>query len=176
MTDIAPLDDGSELCVACGICCDGILFSSVTVTDPSEAERARALRIPVHVVDERHFFDQPCSALGDKGCSIYTERPLLCHAYRCLLLKQVDAGTMPLADAVRTVEEARRREVEIRALMNLDVATDGTPLVQLYRQFLLDNADQPDCRESPESRELIKRFEHHQVELAKNFEPAMITV
>jgi hypothetical protein len=90
-----------------------------------------------------------------------------------LLLKQVDAGTMPLADAVRTVEEARRREVEIRALMNLGVATDGTPLVQLYRQFLLDNADQPD---SPESRELTKRFEHHQAQLAKNFEPAMITV
>ncbi|MFT4616063.1 MAG: Fe-S-cluster containining protein [Ilumatobacter sp.] len=171
MTDIAPLDDGSELCVACGICCDGILFSSVTITDPSEAERVRALRIPVHVVDERHFFDQPCSALGDNGCSIYTERPLLCHAYRCLLLKQVDAGTMPLANALRIVEAARRREVEIRALMNQDVATDGTPLVQLYRQFQLDNHDRLDA---PESRELIKRFEHHQAELAEHFEPSMI--
>ena len=171
MTDIAPLDDGSELCVACGICCDGILFSSVTITDPSEAERVRALRIPVHVVDERHFFDQPCSALGDNGCSIYTERPLLCHAYRCLLLKQVDAGTMPLANALRIVEAARRREVEIRALMNQDVATDGTPLVQLYRQFQLDNHDRLD---EPESRELIKRFERHQAELAEHFEPSMI--
>ena len=172
MTDIAPLDDGSELCVACGICCDGILFSSVTITDPSEAERVRALRIPVHVVDERHFFDQPCSALGDNGCSIYTERPLLCHAYRCLLLKQVDAGTMALADALRIVEEARRREVEIRALLDQDVTADGTPLVQLYRQFRLDNADQLDL---PGSRDLIKRFEHHQAELAENFEPSMIT-
>ena len=171
MTDIAPVDDGSKLCVACGICCDGILFSSVTITDPSEAERVRALRIPVHVVDERHFFDQPCSALGDNGCSIYTERPLLCHAYRCLLLKQVDAGTMPLDDALRIVEAARRREVEIRTLMNQDVATDGTPLVQLYRQFRLDNHDQLDA---PESRELIKRFEHHQAELAEHFEPSMI--
>jgi Fe-S-cluster containining protein len=171
MTDIAPVDDGSELCVACGICCDGILFSSVTITDPSEAERVRALRIPVHVVDERHSFDQPCPALGDSGCSIYTERPLLCQAYRCLLLKQVDAGTMPLADALRTVEDARRREVEIRAMLNQDVATDGTPLVQLYRQFRLDNADQLD---SPKSRELIKRFEHHQAELAEHFEPSMI--
>jgi Fe-S-cluster containining protein len=173
VTDISPVDDGSQLCVACGICCDGILFSSVTITDPSEAERVRAHRIPVHVVDERHFFDQPCSALGDKGCSIYTERPLLCHAYRCLLLKQVDAGTMALADALRIVEDARKREVEIRAMLSLDVTADGTPLVHLYRQFRLDNADQLD---SPEAQELIKRFEHHQAELAENFEPAMITI
>jgi hypothetical protein len=63
------------------------------------------------------------------------------------------------------------REVEIRALMNQDVATDGTPLVQLYRQFQLDNHDRLDA---PESRELIKRFEHHQAELAEHFEPSMI--
>lgn len=173
MTDIAPVDDGSELCVACGICCDGILFASVTITDPSEAEHVRAHRIPVHVVDERHSFDQPCPALGDSGCSIYTERPLLCQAYRCLLLKQVDAGTLPLADALRTVEEARRREVDVRALLNHGVATDRTPLVQLYRQFRLDNHDQLD---SPESRELIARFEDHQARLAETFEPSMVVV
>ncbi|WP_394942477.1 YkgJ family cysteine cluster protein [uncultured Ilumatobacter sp.] len=172
MTDNASVDDGSQLCVACGICCDGILFISVTVTDPSEAEHVRSRGIPVHVVDERHAFDQPCPALSGNGCSIYTDRPLLCHAYRCLLLKQVDAGTMPLADALGFVEAARRREVEIRKLLNQNVATDGTPLVQLYRQFRLDNHDQLD---SPAFRDLITRFEHHQAELAEHFEPSMIT-
>lgn len=170
-------DPSAQLCVECAMCCDGSLFASVTLTDPTEAEQISARRIPVRVVDERHLFEQPCPALGSSGCSIYSDRPLLCGTYRCLLLKQVEADTIPLAAAQGLVRAARQREPRIRELLTQYVSDDGSPIVQLYRRFALEHLDQ---LASPEFRaansELIERFADHQAELAEHFEPSITEI
>src|SRR5262245_22448053 len=67
----------AELCKECGLCCDGTFYGTVAV---AEAERERALRVGLRVVDEDGALrmPQPCSALRGHLCAVYEDRPSAC--------------------------------------------------------------------------------------------------
>lgn len=98
------MSDGSRLCLACGLCCDGTVFEHVDLGRDEAAAAARHLPV---VGSPRPRFHQPCPRWSrDDGCTIYAERPMPCARYRCRTLERLDAGTIALEDALARVEQA----------------------------------------------------------------------
>lgn len=109
-------DDGGSICAACGLCCDGTLFVRAFV-EPEERERLDRLGFPLRENDGRLVFSQPCVQLDGPCCTVYGERPAVCRAFRCRLLKRVEAGELPRAEAVATIAAGRALSDELAAMI-----------------------------------------------------------
>jgi hypothetical protein len=94
-----------QLCLSCGFCCDGTLFSSAPLrpTDPG----SHPLRI-VTRDDGSRSLQQPCGALVDLHCTIYTERPAVCRSYKCDLLVALESDEVSLNEAIEIVARVKR--------------------------------------------------------------------
>lgn len=105
-----------QLCLACGLCCNGVLFKDVELQPGDDAEKLKSLGLPLR---NRHSkFPQPCAALcGDNRCRIYAERPARCRQFECALFKSVASRKMPVAAALRTIRIARQRAERVLTLL-----------------------------------------------------------
>ncbi|MBX3738080.1 MAG: YkgJ family cysteine cluster protein [Candidatus Didemnitutus sp.] len=110
-----------QLCLACGLCCDGTLFDGVQLEPGDDAARLRARGLPVAFSRGRKpvgRFPQPCAALcADRTCRLYRERPGQCRSFECKLYKQTRAGEVELAPALRLVAKTRRLADRARRLL-----------------------------------------------------------
>lgn len=110
-----------QLCLACGLCCDGTLFDGVQLERGDSAKKLNALGLPVvtyrgHAPVSR--FPQPCAALcADRTCRIYADRPKQCRTFECKLFKQTVAGEIELAAALRLATKTRRLGDKARRLL-----------------------------------------------------------
>lgn len=106
----------SQLCTACGMCCDGTLFSFVALS----SEEARKLRlVGAEVRDEGGLLKLPqrCGALVGTSCAIYDERPFVCRRFDCLLVRALTDKELPLDEALEVVAEARARVNRLAGLL-----------------------------------------------------------
>lgn len=106
--DSTALAAGS-LCMKCGICCDGTLFSRVTL-GADEMAKIGAKGIPLEQYrDKKTIFKQPCPRLADNCCTIYADRPRVCRSYYCKLQRDVMNGTTKVADAEKIVAAVKKQ-------------------------------------------------------------------
>lgn len=76
-----------DICLSCGFCCDGTLFDKVSI------ELTEHFQFPIEGdKDNGFYFLQPCLAHEGSKCTIYDERPEACVAFRCKLLKNLEAN------------------------------------------------------------------------------------
>lgn len=115
MTATPAAPDGSDLCTACGICCDGTLFSAAPV---GEGEEIPLISAGLDLFDGKkaRMFRLPCAKLDGACCTIYDTRPHVCRAFACKLLRGYQDGEVGFADAIGTIAEAHRLSGQIRAL------------------------------------------------------------
>jgi hypothetical protein len=101
-----PEGSESEICLACGFCCDGTLFNRVTAGPRETAESFIAIGLtPIDASPgEKVGFRQPCSQFTGL-CSIYTSRPSACRSFRCRLLRSVEGGKYTVTEALQIVRE-----------------------------------------------------------------------
>jgi len=114
-TGISPAD---TLCIACGLCCTGHLFIWARLR-PSELDRAEARGMKVFRDDpSQRGFSLPCP-LWKGHCTIHTDPhyPHVCREYKCKLLKEVIAENIPLPDALKVMEQAKKMIDELKALL-----------------------------------------------------------
>jgi Fe-S-cluster containining protein len=117
MTDARQ--DESALCVACGLCCGGQLYTWAKLR-PDELELADRLSLRV-VPDEREpGFALPCSCLDGTRCTVYDVRPQICRDFACSLLQKLRAKEVPLDDALELVRQARELVDEIESQLPRD--------------------------------------------------------
>src|SRR5262245_34179947 len=110
--------DGSELCLQCGLCCDGTLFYQARLR-VGEEDLVESLGLEIEPKPDGGIgMPLPCPKLIDGACSLYTVgRPAVCGEYQCSLLIGYQAGTanlsevLPIVQLVRSV--ARELEVEM---------------------------------------------------------------
>lgn len=101
------MSDASTLCVGCGLCCSGVLFTDARA-EPDEVPRLKALGLDVEQVrGERLQFRLPCPHHDDGRCGIYADRFLKCRTFRCALLRRLDEGEVGLGEAQSIVSQAR---------------------------------------------------------------------
>jgi hypothetical protein len=111
-----PLPDASALCVSCGMCCDGALFTNARA-EPEEVARLRELGLEVEQVRPgRTQFRLPCPHHHEGHCGIYPDRFLKCRSFRCALLNRLDSGETTLAEAQATVAQAKAMLSRVSAL------------------------------------------------------------
>lgn len=110
-----PPPDGSALCTACGLCCDGTLFSRA-FSEVEEIEHLTAMGMTVSTADGKVHFSLPCRWLENTCCSIYEQRFGVCRKFRCKLLKACQEGRTSLTEAVGVVEEAKALKARAVAL------------------------------------------------------------
>lgn len=112
---------GENLCLACGLCCDGTLFDNVQLGPSEDANKLKKLGLPVAVTRGRTaltYFRQPCTALcADGACRVYADRPGQCRAFECGVYKEVQAERVLFPVALRLVKQARRKAERIRQLL-----------------------------------------------------------
>jgi Fe-S-cluster containining protein len=109
-----------DLCLKCGLCCNGVIFADVKLQPADDAPRLRSLGVSVsipHSAFRTPHLNQPCAALEGCRCRIYAERPQYCRQFECLLLKSVKAGRTQPAAALRKINTARERAEKVRVLL-----------------------------------------------------------
>ena len=117
----------SELCRRCGLCCDGNLFSHVPLL-PTEIEPARRQGLAVvSLMGDSPAIRQCCSALRERQCTVYAERPERCRRYVCRLLEARAREELSQAEALAVVERAR----ELLAEVERTLVPDPDPLASV---------------------------------------------
>jgi hypothetical protein len=96
----------SQLCLACGLCCDGTIFDVVPVTEV-ESRRLTRLGVPIFARTNGSVMPQPCVALEGYFCEIYDHRPGPCRAFRCGLLDAFDSGEVSREECLGLIAETR---------------------------------------------------------------------
>ena len=116
------MNSGEQLCLACGLCCDGTLFDGVQLEAGDDAKKLKALGLPVTISRAKvpiARFPQPCSALcADRTCRVYADRPSQCRVFECGVFKEAKAGHITFAAALRLVKQARRKADKVRRLLH----------------------------------------------------------
>lgn len=106
------VSEASTLCQACGLCCDGSLFSRAPLRPDEPAPPLATISTTVYGA---RYLTQPCSALGASGCGCYAQRPLACRGFECLLLTALVADEVSLADALTVVDRVKAQSGPERA-------------------------------------------------------------
>jgi Fe-S-cluster containining protein len=137
--DGGGVKSGEQLCLACGLCCDGTLFDNVRLGPGDDTKKLKALGLPVSVSRTKMpvtLFRQPCTALcADRTCRLYADRPGQCRAFECGVFKDAQAGRIKPAAAVRLVKQARREADNIRQLLRqLGDTDEHLPLGERFRR------------------------------------------
>ncbi|HZI04822.1 MAG TPA: YkgJ family cysteine cluster protein [Archangium sp.] len=147
----------SDLCQRCGLCCDGTLFSHVPL-QAGEVEPARRNGLDVGVIaDGTPVLRQGCTALCERRCTVYTERPEACRRYSCRLFTQVAAGTVSPEDALTVVAEAHALLSQLERGLPPDTEARPSPILERARFAGLSELGAP----APETQALRERLEAH---------------
>ena len=144
----SPESPAARLCAACGLCCNGTLFTIVQLQPSDSPKRLAALGLKLTHKKKRHFFQQPCPMFRDSQCAIYADRPERCRLFECRQLQQVESGQITEDTAFATIQDARRRVDQVRALFEqIGENNHKRPLTRRYESVMqtpLDPAAGPE--------------------------------
>jgi hypothetical protein len=112
MTEVeySQASEATELCLACGLCCTGHLFSWVRL---KAVELTPLEKLGLNVIrndPRQRGFAQPCPMWNGK-CTIYNSPhyPRGCNSYKCKLLRELLDESVSLPKALRTVKRAKEK-------------------------------------------------------------------
>jgi hypothetical protein len=146
-------DEISDLCVSCGMCCDGTLFGNAFVRDADDRKIADDLGMVTSEIKDKFFFKLPCHHFS-ACCTVYSERrPSTCSAFFCPPIKRHKHGDQTFPETqqqIRLLQDHRDkllkiasqfpelRDLNFRALKNkLEELADDEERVALYRMLYL---------------------------------------
>lgn len=137
-----PLE-ASRLCASCGLCCNGVLFADVKLGSKDAVPVLVSHGLPIRRRGGRCAFDQPCVALQVDGhCGVYADRPGMCREFECGVLRQMLAGQVSEAEAVRVIGRAQKLARKVGGLLeragNLDT---HLPLARRYQAVMRQPID-----------------------------------
>lgn len=118
----AEKSNAEKLCLACGLCCNGVIFADVQLQSSDKAARLQALGLRFKssrskLKTQKPKFLQPCAAFQNCSCQIYKERPKHCRQFECALLKDLNTSSVSFEAAATTVRGAHRRVERVRRLL-----------------------------------------------------------
>lgn len=105
----------NDLCRDCGICCDGVLFTYVDLTD-DEADALAGKGLGIYRDEKgRPVFNLRCNRFGEQGCTLYADRPKTCKAYHCDLTRSVMNETISYEEAKTQVQALKESSMWLLA-------------------------------------------------------------
>lgn len=132
----------TELCSACGMCCNGVLFHTVRLQGDDSAQALVALGLRVKHKTKGDFFNQPCVAYRESCCTIYESRPQRCRLFECKQLLRVTSGETTPDAAMEKIREAKDRVTQVEEFFRLSGETnDKGPLTKRYERLTAEPVD-----------------------------------
>lgn len=142
-----------QLCPACGLCCNGVLFGDVEIQGQDDAKRLSALGITLGRKGRKVAFPQPCSCFDGRWCRIYADRPAQCRAFECRILKRVLSREMTLARAQSLIKQVQSRvKIIINLMRHLGNVEERLALSRRYTQIMTQPIDLAGDEETIEAR------------------------
>ncbi|NQV02398.1 MAG: YkgJ family cysteine cluster protein [Bacteroidia bacterium] len=137
-----------NICIRCGLCCDGTLFNHAKIKDAEPIATGFSFEI---IQNETRGFNLPCGYLKEKICSIYETRPYaVCEAFKCKLLRSVNADKISFTDALKVVDETLALKAKIESqLSEHHPKNGGDSLPRKMKEF---NAHFPETMSEVEFR------------------------
>lgn len=115
MISNSPVSE-QEICVGCGLCCDGTLFNQALLQPGERGHLPEKIEEQYVEAGDREAFRLPCAYFSGK-CTIYDQpRAHICGAFRCQVLRKVSTQTMSQAQAMQTVGDALRLRDDLYGL------------------------------------------------------------
>jgi Fe-S-cluster containining protein len=131
-----------QLCPACGLCCNGVLFGDVELQRGDDAKKLASLGVELFTKGRKKVFNQPCACLVGGLCKIYQDRPARCRAFDCRALQRVQQGKLTVAAAHKAIAEAKRCSEEVLRLVRaLGDASETRPLNRRYAAIMAQPMD-----------------------------------
>lgn len=111
------MSDLLNICLACGLCCDGTLIGFVQL----DGEELPALRELLDIEEEDNYgvFFQPCKNLGSDGCNIYSQRPKQCGIFKCELLNTTEKKKLSFNSAIEVIKEIKQKKLVIEKQLEI---------------------------------------------------------
>ncbi len=146
----------SRLCLACGLCCNGVLFHIVRLQPSDSRPTLQALGLRLKKKKKQFHFAQPCSLLKDNCCGIYTARPERCRLFECRQLHRLQEGAQTELETRQHIEETQQQVSRVEGLLT-QAGNDKVrqPLSERYGRVLAE----PAIDESMERRQQALRQE-----------------
>ncbi|QSQ11930.1 YkgJ family cysteine cluster protein [Myxococcus landrumensis] len=149
----------STLCLRCGMCCDGTLFTHVSL-QPEEASALRRHGVPLLQREEGPpVLAQHCSALEGRTCTVYADRPASCRRYHCQLFSALSEKEVSLDEALGLVDEAHARIAAVERALPPATAEAEAPRSVMQRARQAAARATPDTPLPPQAREAQARAE-----------------
>ena len=104
------MSDSLNICLPCGICCDGTLIGHVQL----DKEELPALKEIMEIEDENDnaFFLHPCNKFCN-SCTIYSNRPKQCAKFECGLLKSVEQKDLSFDSALEIINTVKQKKIAL---------------------------------------------------------------
>lgn len=95
-----------EICVGCGLCCDGTLFNHAPLQPGERGHLPTKIGEGYQKEGDRKIFRLPCAYFSGK-CTIYDQpRAHVCVAFRCQVVRKVATHTISQAQVMHTIFDA----------------------------------------------------------------------
>lgn len=95
----------SDLCVDCGMCCDGTLFERARANMPNDNELIKKFGLTPLIINDKPFFKLPCHHF-EKCCTVYNnERPSICSEFMCNPLRKYEKGDISFVEVEKIINE-----------------------------------------------------------------------
>ncbi len=152
----------NDLCRACGICCDGVLFTYVELSE-EEAEALKDRGLGIYRDDKnRPVFDLRCNRFGEQGCTLYGDRPKTCKSYHCDLTRAVMNESVSFDEAKAQVDMLKEsgtwllENAPVAATVSKEEGEETDPLPEVLSLSFLKkvNASKPKAS-SPSLRDTL---------------------
>lgn len=143
------MSDSSNICLSCGLCCDGTVIGFVQV-DKDELPALREIKI-LEEDEGKGIFLQPCEKFCD-ACTIYDQRPKQCAIFKCGLLTSVENDKISFELALEAVEEVKQHKSDIE---------------KQVEELQIELASRSFYFKTLELKKLLRKIKPHSAELEK---------
>lgn len=136
-TPTKPRDLAEQLCAACGLCCNGVLFADLRLQRGDDPKRLVKIGLPLERHGRTFRLPQPCPAHDGNLCRVYADRPARCRSFECRVLQNAQAAEIRTETALRLIAAARQRADKVRTLVRLLGQNDeNAPLSTRWQQIM----------------------------------------
>ncbi len=129
-----------RLCRTCGLCCNGVLFHLVRLQTGDLLSEFAGLGLKIRRKKGSDQFSQPCPALENCQCTIYSQRPTRCRRFECQQLQRAVQGKITEAEALLQIQGVQQRVRQIETLMEtLGKSDPKRPLMKRYEKVMAES-------------------------------------
>lgn len=145
-----------SLCQACGLCCNGTLFSYVPLTAADDLALSPADRVELE--NGQSGLKQSCRYYHKRLCSIYySGRPQSCVRFRCGVLKAYSRNELSREEAVEEIRTTLRRVNQLKTRMQAQTDAPARNLAEFFKAW---TASQGGCYAdwSPDHSAILREY------------------